>query len=170
MCGTVGQQSEQTLKTGSALVEYFEGEYTIISNWLVLIFLCMCVVIGYIVQWKWILGTCTSILWAFLHRKPVYFQLTRCDIVNDHIVHQPLLTAVFRIWEQNTFGCKDFMCPEEHAKCTVILFLKFIRNHLWKVGVTHATWFPGTRIFVDLVCCDVRIPLGLLSLLTFILI
>ena len=40
---------------------------------------------------------CTSIiLWAFLCRRHAYFWPTKCDMVNDHVVHQLLLKKVFR--------------------------------------------------------------------------
>ena len=82
-------------------------------------------------------------------------------MVNDHVVHHLLLTEVFRIWLQNIFWCKDCMCPEEHAQCKVYQ-KSFLKN--W----SHACnmWCPSTRNFVDPVCRDERIPLGIFSFLT----
>ena len=135
------------------------------SNWLVQILCYVCC--------NWLHETietiffdvcCTScILWAFLCRRYAYFCPTKCDMVNDHVVHQLLWTEVLRMWLQNSFWCNDCMYPEVHAQ----LFLKVYQKSLLKnCSCTCSMWCPGTKNFVDLVCRDVILPLGSVSFLT----
>ena len=143
------------------------------SNWLVQLFRYICCNSIHKTMKMNISGVCCTsfILWAFLCRKYAYFRPTKCDLVNDHMVHQLLLTEVFIIWLQNTFWCIDCICPKEHATFKVIVLLLLFsqlyeKSSLKNRSRMHNMWCSGTRIFVDLVCRDARIPLGLLLFLT----
>ena len=105
----VRQLQNQTLpfwitlsKTGQLRLIVFRVGYTVMSNWLVQLF-CLYVCSNWIhktikknINTFFFNVCCTSfILWTFLCLRRAYFQPTKCDMVNGHVVHQLLLTEVF---------------------------------------------------------------------------